>query len=124
MHQLERDGDRAAGRVNRLLSDQETMIGAILISNNVFNILATVLTTTVFQAAFPGALGTALATGIMTLLVVLFGEIMPKTLAIAHADNAARILSAPILGLVRVFGPLANAAQWIVRNTLRPFGCA
>lgn len=122
MHQLERDGDRAARRVNRLLGDQETMIGAILISNNVFNILATVLTTSVFQAAFPGALGTALATGVMTLLVVLFGEIMPKTLAIAHADRAARLLSGPTLGLVRVFGPLANAAQWVVRNTLRPFG--
>ena len=122
LHQLERDGDAPARRVNRLLGDQETMIGAILISNNVFNILASVITTTVLGAAFPGALGVALATGIMTLLVVLFAEILPKTLAIARADDAARVLSGPTIGLVRVFGPLANAAQWVVRNTLRPFG--
>ena len=43
MHQLERDGDHAAGRVNRLLSDQETMIGAVLIGYNVLNILSSAL---------------------------------------------------------------------------------
>ena len=122
MHQLEREGDRSARRVNRLLSDQETMIGAILLSNNVFNIAASALTTAVFSAAFPGAIGVAAATIIMTVLIVIFGEILPKTLALTHADAAARAFSLPVLGLVRVFGPLANGAQWVVRQTLRPFG--
>ena len=45
MHQLERDGDKAAARVNRLISDQETMIGAVLIGYNVFNILSSALAT-------------------------------------------------------------------------------
>ena len=49
MHQLERDGDRAAQRVNRLISDQENMIGAILLSNNVLNIFASALTTAVLN---------------------------------------------------------------------------
>jgi Mg2+/Co2+ transporter CorB len=122
MHQLEREGDRAARRVNRLIDDQETMIGAILLGNNVFNILASAITTAVLSAAFPGALGVAAATVIMTVLIVIFGEILPKTLALTRADGAARALSIPTLWLVAVFGPLANGAQWIVRQTLRPFG--
>ncbi|HYF22531.1 MAG TPA: HlyC/CorC family transporter, partial [Caulobacteraceae bacterium] len=122
MHQLEKDGDRPAARVNRLLGDQETMIGAILLSNNVINILASSLTTAVLSAAFPGALGIALATGLMTVLIVVFSEILPKTLAITRADAVARTLSGPTIWVVRIFGPLANAAQWIVRQTLRPFG--
>ncbi len=122
MHQLERDGDPAARRVNRLLDDQETLIGAILLGNNVVNILASALTTAVLSQAFPGALGVAIATGVMTVLIVIFSEIMPKTVAITRADSAARLLSLPALVVVKVFGPLANAAQWVVRLTLRPFG--
>jgi Mg2+/Co2+ transporter CorB len=70
MHQLERDGDRAAQRVNRLISDQENMIGAILLSNNVLNLLASALTTAVLGALFPGALGVVIATAVMTVLIV------------------------------------------------------
>ncbi len=122
MHQLEREGDRAARRVNRLISDQETMIGAILLSNNVVNIGASALTTAVLSAIFPGALGVLIATAVLTVVIVIFGEILPKTLAITRADTASRVLSIPTVWLVRIFGPLANAAQWIVRQTLRPFG--
>lgn len=122
LHQLEREGDPAARRVNRLLADQETMIGAILLANNVINILASALTTAVLSAAFPGVLGVAMATGIMTVLIVVFSEILPKTLAITRADDVARFLSIPTFWTVKLFGPLANAAQWVVRLTLRPFG--
>ncbi|MFM8755042.1 MAG: CNNM domain-containing protein, partial [Phenylobacterium sp.] len=76
MHQLEREGDRAAGRVNRLLSDQETMIGAVLLGNNLINILASAVTTEFVTRAIPGALGVAVATGIMTVLVLVFAEVL------------------------------------------------
>jgi Mg2+/Co2+ transporter CorB len=122
MHQLERDGDRAAARVNRLLSDQETMIGAVLIGYNVLNILCSALATEFITMAFPGALGVALATGIMTVLVVVFVEVLPKTLAIVRADDVARALSGPMLLVVRLLGPVIYAIQWIVRHTLRLFG--
>ena len=122
MHQLERDGDKAAARVNVLLSDQEKMIGAILLSNNVINILASALTTTVLSRALPGALGVAIATAIMTVLIVVFAEILPKTLAITRAEDVARFLSWPTYLVVRIFGPIAFAAQFIVRKTLGLFG--
>ncbi|MBL8554292.1 MAG: HlyC/CorC family transporter [Phenylobacterium sp.] len=122
LHQLERDGDPAARRINRLLTNQETMIGAILLANNVINIGASALTTSVLSAAFPGVWGALIATAVMTVLVVVFSEILPKTLAIARADDVARTLSIPTYWTVRIFGPLADGAQWIVRQTLRPFG--
>ena len=122
LHQLERDGDRPAKRVNVMIGQQETMIGAILLSNNVINIFASALTTSVLSAIFPGAMGALVATAIMTVLVVVFAEILPKTLAIARPDDVARGLSIPTYWVVRIFGPLANGAQWIVRQTLRPFG--
>jgi Mg2+/Co2+ transporter CorB len=122
MHQLERDGDTGARRVNRLLSNQETMIGAVLIGYNVLNILSSALATTVIEKVIPGAYGVAVATGVMTVLVVVFVEVLPKTLAIVRADDVARALSAPMLLAVRLLGPVIGAIQWIVRRTLRLFG--
>jgi len=122
MHQLERDGDRAASRVNRLLGDQETMIGAVLLGNNLINILASALTTEVLTQAIPGPWGVAAATAVMTVLVLVFAEVLPKTLAILRSDDVARFLSGPTLLVVRVFGPIIYTIQWIVRRTLGLFG--
>ena len=122
MHQLEREGDRAARRVNKLLDDQETMIGAVLLGNNLINILASALATQVLTKTIPGALGVAVATAVMTALVLVFAEVLPKTLAILRSDDVARFLSGPATLVVRVFGPIINAIQWVIRMLLRPFG--
>ena len=122
MHQLERDGDRAARRVNRLLSDQETMIGSVLLGNNLINILASALATQVLTRTIPGALGVAVATGVMTVLVLVFAEVLPKTLAILRSDDVARVLSWPTTVVVRAFGPVIYAIQWVIRRTLGLFG--
>ncbi len=122
MHQLEREGDPGARRVNRLLSDQETMIGAVLIGYNVLNILCSALATEFFTRLTPGAEGVVIATVIMTVLVVVFVEVLPKTLAIIHADDVARSVSGPMLIVARVLGPILRGVQWIVRLTLRVFG--
>jgi Mg2+/Co2+ transporter CorB len=122
MHQLERDGDHSARRVNILISDQEKMIGAVLIGYNVINIASSAITTEVITRVFPGTLGVAIATAIMTFIVVVFVEVLPKTIAIARADDVSRALSAPVLVVVNVLGPIINGIQWIVRQVLRPFG--
>jgi len=122
MHQLERDGDRAAARVNRLISDQETMIGSVLLGNNLINILASALATQVITRTMPGALGVAVATAVMTVLVLVFAEVLPKTLAILRSDDVARYLSTPTLVVVRIAGPVINAIQWVIRKTLGLFG--
>jgi Mg2+/Co2+ transporter CorB len=122
MHQLEREGDAGAKRVNRLLADQETMIGAVLLGYNAINILASAVATEFITKSIPGAWGVAVATAVMTVLVLVFAEVLPKTIAISRADDAARFLSGPMLLTVKVFGPVIYTIQWIVRQMLRPFG--
>ena len=122
MHQLDREGDHAAKRVNRLLNDRETMIGALLLGNSLINIGASALTTAVLDSAIPGGWGVAAATALMTVLVLVFAEVLPKTLAILRSDDVARFLSGPTLLVVKVFGPIIYAIQFIVRRTLSLFG--
>jgi Mg2+/Co2+ transporter CorB len=122
MHQLEREGDKAAARVNDLTANQERMIGALLLSYNVINILTSALATAFITQLIPGAEGVAAATAVMTVLVVVFVEVLPKTLAIVHADNVARTLSWPVLIAVRVLAPVVWAVQVVVRAALRLFG--
>ncbi len=111
MHQLEREGDKAAERVNRLTDDQERMIGSVLLGNNLINILLSSVATEVLTGAFPGVLGVVVSTAVMTVLVLVFAEVLPKTLAIGRPDDVARSLSAPTLLVVRVFGPVVFAVQ-------------
>ena len=122
MHQLERDGDRAAKRVNLLLADQEKMIGAILLLQNVLNIGASAVATVSIEKAIPGPWGAAISTGLMTLLVLVFAEVLPKTLAIMKPDDVARFMSRPVLWVVIFLGPIINAVQWFVRRVLSVFG--
>ena len=122
MHQLEREGDPGAKRVNKLLDDQETMIGAVLLGYNAINIAASAVATEFITKSIPGAWGVALATTVMTVLVLVFAEVLPKTIAISRADDVARAISGPMTIVVKLFGPIIFAIQWFVRLMLRPFG--
>ena len=122
MHQLERDGDKKAGHVNRLIENQETMIGSVLLGNNVINILSSALATDFLTKAIPGAWGVATATIIMSVMVLVYAEVLPKTLAIARPDAVARGLAGPTLIVVKVFGPIIRAVQWVIWKTLGAFG--
>src|SRR6202012_3915364 len=116
MHQLEREGDPGAKRVNKLLDDQETMIGAVLLGYNAINIAASAVATEFITKSIPGAWGVAVATGVMTVLVLGFAEVLPKTIAFSRADAVARASSGPMVVVVRVFGPVIFAIQWLVRQ--------
>ena len=122
MHQLEKDGDKAAQRVNKLIGDRESMIGAVLLGYNLINILSSALATEFIGKVAPGAWGVVISTAIMTTLVLVFVEVLPKTLAILRPDDVARGLSAFVLFFVRLLDPIVDAIQWIVRRTLNLFG--
>jgi Mg2+/Co2+ transporter CorB len=122
MHQLEREGDKAAGRVNKLIGDQNTMLGSLLLGNNLINILASALATEFLTQSIPGAWGVAIATGVMTVLVLVYAEVLPKTLAISRPDDIARALATPTLLVVRLCGPIIKAIQWVISRTLKLFG--
>src|SRR5690349_3289208 len=98
MHALARKGVRRARLVNELRDRKEQLITAILFGNNLVNILASALATGALIALF-GEAGIAYATVAMTVLVVVFGEVLPKTFAINHADRVALAL-APMMRAV------------------------
>jgi Mg2+/Co2+ transporter CorB len=121
MHALEQDGSARARLVSRLIGNRERLIGAILLGNNLVNILASVLATSLFLSVF-GEAGLVYATLTMTALVLIFGEVMPKTYAITNPERAALAVAPAIRLAVALFGPITNAVQMIVRLFLRLLG--
>ena len=123
MHALERDGDKRARTVNKLLANRENFIGAILLGNNVVNILASVLATSMFTALFgQGGLALVLATGVMTVLVLIFSEVMPKTYSITRPDSVALVVAGPISVVVKAASWIIKLIQLIVNGVLRLLG--
>ena len=121
MHRLARAGDRRAKLVEKLTSQKDRLIGAILLGNNVVNILASTLAASVLIAVF-GEAGIAYATIAMTAAVVVFSEVLPKTLALMRPDSFALAVAPAIRLIVVVFAPVTLAVQSVVRFILRRFG--
>ncbi len=114
-------GSRAAAVALKLTEDGERLIGAILLGNNLVNILAASLATALFTRLF-GESGVALATLVMTLLVLIFAEVLPKTYAITNPETAAARVARPIRLVVILFSPVVAAVRVLVRGMLRLFG--
>jgi magnesium and cobalt exporter, CNNM family len=123
MHHLSENGDKRAKRVQNLTEDRERLIGAILLGNNLVNILASALATSLLIGLF-GDAGVVYATLAMTALVLIFAEVMPKTYAISHTDRMALAVAPLIALIVRVFAPVTITIAFIVQRTLALFGVA
>ena len=121
MHHMEQLGSHRANLVNRLRDDNERLIGAILLGNNLVNILASALATSLLIQLF-GDAGIAYATLGMTLLVLVFAEVMPKTYAINTADKSALAVAPLINVIVTMLSPFTRTINAVVRGTLRLFG--
>ena len=117
MHTLEKDGNMRARLVNQLTEDREKLISTILIGNNLVNIFASALATSMFLAAF-GQSGVFIATLVMTVLVVIFAEVLPKTIAISQPDRVA-LMVAPILRpLMTLFAPVSGLIKKLIQSML------
>jgi Mg2+/Co2+ transporter CorB len=114
MLRLEKQGNADAAMVNRLLGEREQMIGALLIGTNVANIAASTLATGLFLNWF-GDVGVVYATILMTALVVVFCEILPKTVAINAADRISLLVARPMLGVVHLLAPILHGIGRFVR---------
>mgnify|MGYP001022995468 CR=1 FL=1 len=120
LRNLQEDGEKKADLVLNMLENQNKLISALLVGNNIVNIgssaLATQMAINVFESA-----GVGIATGVMTLLVLVFGEVVPKNLAAAHAETWAMFI-APFIRLVSfVLTPvvylLTKLSDFVVRFT-------
>ena len=100
LRNLQEDGEKKAGLVLDLLENQNRLISTLLVGNNIVNISSSALATKMATDYF-GDAGVGIATGIMTLLVLVFGEVVPKNLAAAHAEGWAMFV-APFIKLISV----------------------
>ena len=121
MATLEKEGDKRAARVNKLNDNRERMIGAVLLGANIVQVAASAFSSSIFGAMY-GDYAWIVTVVVLTPLLLIFGEVGPKTLAITSADNIARAVALPVLWMVRLLGPVVSAVQWIVNNCLKLFG--
>src|SRR5213083_232666 len=113
MLRLSKQGNRDAGVVSSLIGMRERLIGALLLGNNIANIGASALATGIFTAWF-GEVGVLYATGVMTAMVVIFAEVLPKTIAINAPDRIALLVAPPMMLTLIVLGPLLTVIESIV----------
>ena len=114
-------GHKGARRASKLLERPDRLIGLILIGNNLVNILASAIATVIAIRLY-GDAGIAVATIVLTLVILIFAEITPKTVAALHPEKLAFPFSLILLPLLKLFMPLVLAINSITNGLLRLLG--
>ena len=121
LRHLEKENHRGAKRVSKLLTRPDRLIGLILIGNNLVNIAAAQVATIIGLRLY-GDMGIAVATFGLTLVVLIFAEVTPKTLAALYPEKVAFPSSVILKALLKVLYPLVIATNWITNGMLRLVG--
>lgn len=116
MRALEEEGNKKAAKVNKILDRYSKMISAILIGNNIVNLSASSLATTL---AMRISFSVGIATGILTIVVLIGGEIVPKTWAILYSEKLSLLYSGIIYGLMQVLTPVIFIVDKVANFILR-----
>ena len=111
------EGNTAAKRVERIIHNPGKMLSAILIGNNIVNLSASSLMT-IFSTNVFGSRSVGIATGILTLLILIFGEISPKTMASVHAERIALLYSVPVSALIWLLTPVIFIVNVLSRGLM------
>jgi len=114
-------GSNGAKAALRVTEDNERLIGALLLGNNIANILSASLATALLTEIF-GDKGVVIATAVMTVLVLIFSEVLPKTYAITYPEDVASKVAVGVRFLIRILSPILALVQGIVRGILLLFG--
>ena len=115
------DGDARAITLSKVIDDPGKLLSAILIGNNIVNISASSIAT-LLATEFFGSAGAGIATGVMTLLVLIFGEVTPKTMASLKAEKIALSYARTIYALMVILTPLILILDLLSGGILRLFG--
>jgi len=113
---LSDQGDKGAIQANALLKKPEKMLSTILLGNNFVNIAASAFATAIFVSEF-GEAGIYYATIAMTIVVLIFSEILPKSIAVAHAEIIACRVSTPLNWIQKIFFPII----WLLMQIITLF---
>lgn len=120
IHRLKSEGDKRAARLERLLKEREKLVSVMLLANNAINIIASALTTKILLEIF-GEIGVLYATILLTVVIIIFGEILPKTVAIKAPEKSALFFSLLIEILFKGFSPIVEVIQKIVTIVIGVF---
>ena len=115
---MQEEGVKGAKLVSNLIEDSNKLLSTILVGNNVVNIAATSISTALFTSLIPGASGVAVATAVMTVLVLLFGEITPKTIAANNSEKVAIFVSRPIKIIIFILRPVVWVFNLVYRSNI------
>ena len=121
LRHLASQGHKGAKRVESLLERPDRLIGLILIGNNLVNILASAIATIIGMRLY-GDYGVAIATGVLTLVILVFAEITPKTLAAIYPERVSYASSILLRILMKVLSPLVIMVNLITNGLLRLLG--
>lgn len=121
MHAMAAAGDKRAIRVNKLLELKERLISTILIGNNLVNTASASLTTAVLLTVF-GDVGIAYATIVVSVLIIVFAEVTPKTLAINNPDGYALKVARVLSVFVWLLTPITRMTEFAVRMVFKALG--
>ena len=121
MTTLEKEGDKNAARVNKLLEERASMIGAILLGSNLVTIAASAISTSILTKEY-GPAGAAISTLVLTPVLVIFGEVLPKSMAINGADTISRNVSLPVKIMVTLLSPIMFVMTGIVAMLMKLLG--
>ncbi len=120
VHQLTDHGKRGE-RVQQLVADPDRLLSTVLVANNLVNILGAAIATTLFISLLGETLGPWVSTAVVTGVVLVVGEITPKSLAARYPERFSLAVAPAIWRLSWVLGPLARSFGWITRGLFRLF---
>nr|UWI51112.1 hemolysin family protein [Clostridioides difficile] len=118
---MQDEGVKGAKLVSSLIENPNKLLSSILVGNNVVNIAATSISTSLFIGLM-GEKGVALATAVMTVLVLIFGEITPKTIAASNSEKVSLLVSKPIRVIIFVLRPVVWVFNIITNVIFKLFG--
>ncbi|MFY2507678.1 DUF21 domain-containing protein [Vibrio pectenicida] len=118
---LANNGHKGAKRVEKLLDRPDRLIGLILIGNNLVNILASAIATILGMRLY-GDIGVAIATGALTMVILVFAEVTPKTLAALYPERVSYASSILLAILMKLLSPLVVLVNFITNGFIRLLG--
>lgn len=121
LRHLAKQGNRGARRVEKLLRRTDRLLSLVLIGNNLVNILASALATIIGMRLY-GDIGVAISTGVLTFVILLFAEVLPKTVAALYPEQIALPSSLLLVPLQKIMLPLVWLLNIITRILMRIMG--
>ncbi|MEL0125066.1 MAG: CNNM domain-containing protein [Alphaproteobacteria bacterium] len=121
MHELAKSGDKKAKLLKKIFKDKEILIGTILFANNLVNVLASAIATKIL-IEITNDEGIVYATIIMTLMILIFGELIPKTIALSNSDKFALKIAPFMRIIIILLYPLTKFLNILVTLILKIFG--